>query len=113
MRTAGFTLEDFLSQLREIKKMGPLTQLVEMLPGMSRLASRMPDGTQEKQLKKIEAGGYSKEAFLKGEHVDQNGRYENLTVHDLRGSVANLVNVSPNDSESLRSSMSVQVKPTK
>ena len=41
MRTAGFSLEDFLSQLREIKKMGSLAQLVEMLPGMSRLASRI------------------------------------------------------------------------
>jgi signal recognition particle subunit SRP54 len=55
MRTTGFSLEDFLSQLRELKKMGPLTQLVEMLPGMSRLASRLPDGVQEEQLKKVEA----------------------------------------------------------
>jgi len=55
MRTTGFSLEDFLSQLRELKKMGPLTQLMEMLPGMSRLASRLPDGAQEEQLKKVEA----------------------------------------------------------
>jgi signal recognition particle subunit SRP54 len=55
MRTADFSLEDFLSQLREIKKMGPLTQLMEMLPGLSQLAGRLPDGAQEEQLKKVEA----------------------------------------------------------
>ncbi len=53
VRTASFNLEDFLSQLRAIKKMGPLGQLVEMLPGLPRLAGQLPDG--EKQLKKVEA----------------------------------------------------------
>lgn len=37
VRTASFNLEDFLSQLREIQKMGPVAQLVEMLPGASQL----------------------------------------------------------------------------
>ena len=35
--------------------MGPLAQLVEMLPAFSQLAQRLPDGTEEKQLKKVEA----------------------------------------------------------
>ncbi|TZE83377.1 signal recognition particle protein [Calorimonas adulescens] len=30
-----FTLEDFLDQLQQIKRMGPLSQLVEMIPGLS------------------------------------------------------------------------------
>jgi signal recognition particle subunit SRP54 len=55
MRTASFNLEDFLSQLREIQKMGPVAQLVEMLPGASQLARRLPEGMEEKQLKKVEA----------------------------------------------------------
>jgi signal recognition particle subunit SRP54 len=55
VQTASFDLEDFLSQLREVKKMGPVAQLVEMLPGVSRLASRLPAGIEEKQLKKVEA----------------------------------------------------------
>ena len=55
VRTASFDLEDFLSQLRAIKKMGPVSQLVDMLPGMSKLAGQLPAGTEEKQLKKIEA----------------------------------------------------------
>ena len=35
--------------------MGPIAQLVEMLPGISKIASRLPDGAQEEQLKKVEA----------------------------------------------------------
>ncbi len=35
--------------------MGPLAQLAEMLPGVSKIASRLPDGAQEAQLKKVEA----------------------------------------------------------
>jgi len=52
---ASFNLEDFLSQLRTIKNMGPVGQLLEMLPGVSRLAAKVPEGTEEKQLKKVEA----------------------------------------------------------
>jgi signal recognition particle subunit SRP54 len=55
VRTASFNLDDFLSQLKEIQKMGPLAQIIEMLPGLPRLAGRLPDGTEEKQLKKVEA----------------------------------------------------------
>jgi signal recognition particle subunit SRP54 len=55
VKTASFNLEDFLSQLRELQKMGPIDQLVEMLPGASQLASQLPAGMEEKQLKKVEA----------------------------------------------------------
>lgn len=55
MRTATFNLEDFLTNLREIRKMGPLAQLVEMIPGLPKLANRLPDGMGEKQLTKVEA----------------------------------------------------------
>jgi len=55
VKTASFTLEDFLDQLGEIQKMGPVAQLVEMLPGASQLARQMPAGMEEKQLKKVEA----------------------------------------------------------
>ena len=55
VRTASFDLEDFLSQLRMVKKMGPVAQLVEMLPGLPQLAKQLPEGAQEAQLKKVEA----------------------------------------------------------
>ena len=37
LRKSQFTLEDFLEQLQEVKKMGPLSQVLGMLPGMNRL----------------------------------------------------------------------------
>ncbi len=37
LRKSLFTLEDFLEQLQEVKKMGPLSQVLGMLPGMNRL----------------------------------------------------------------------------
>ena len=36
LREASFTLEDFLSQLQQVKKMGPLSQVLGMLPGVGR-----------------------------------------------------------------------------
>jgi signal recognition particle subunit SRP54 len=55
LHNASFDLEDFQQQLKELRKMGPLSQLIEMLPGMSKMAGRLPDDVQEKQMKKVEA----------------------------------------------------------
>ena len=55
VKTASMNLEDFLSQLAEIRKMGPVSNLLEMLPGASKLARQLPAGMEEEQLKKIEA----------------------------------------------------------
>jgi signal recognition particle subunit SRP54 len=55
IQKSGFNLEDFLDQLKTIRKMGPIAQIVEMLPGMSRLANKLPSGDQEAQLKKVES----------------------------------------------------------
>ena len=55
IKTASFNLEDFLDQLKAIRKMGPIAQLAEMLPGVGKIASRLPEGAQEAQLKKVEA----------------------------------------------------------
>lgn len=55
MRTADFDLDDLYEQLQQIHKMGPVTKLMEMLPGFSRLASYVPDDEGEKRLKKVEA----------------------------------------------------------
>ena len=38
MRRAEFTLEDFLDQLRQMKKMGPIEDVLKMLPGVNRAA---------------------------------------------------------------------------
>jgi signal recognition particle subunit SRP54 len=43
-RKAQFTFEDFFDQLQEIKKMGPLQQVLGMIPGMNRLPSNLEIG---------------------------------------------------------------------
>jgi signal recognition particle subunit SRP54 len=55
MMKAQFDLEDFLSQLQQIKKMGPLSQLLGMMPGMSQLSKELPEDVTDKQFKQIEA----------------------------------------------------------
>jgi signal recognition particle subunit SRP54 len=55
LRTATFTLEDFLDQLQQVKKMGPMSQLMDMIPGLSSLAGQIPAEVTDKQLVKIEA----------------------------------------------------------
>ncbi|HEY65099.1 MAG TPA: signal recognition particle protein [Caldilineae bacterium] len=50
-----FDLEDFLTQLREIKKLGPLSQLLEMLPGFSRISKDLAPEVTDQQMKKMEA----------------------------------------------------------
>jgi signal recognition particle subunit SRP54 len=53
LRKSQFTFEDFLEQLREIRKMGSLQEIMSMIPGMSRLApGAAPD---EKALVRVEA----------------------------------------------------------
>ncbi|HZC78585.1 MAG TPA: signal recognition particle protein, partial [Ktedonobacterales bacterium] len=39
MANASFDLDDFLNQMRQVRKMGPLTQLLEMIPGMGKTLS--------------------------------------------------------------------------
>ncbi|MDY6911272.1 MAG: signal recognition particle protein [Chloroflexota bacterium] len=57
VRQARFDLEDFLDQLQQVKKMGSLGQIVDMIPGMSKLTKKLPTGAavDDGQLKKIEA----------------------------------------------------------
>ncbi|MGH2786620.1 MAG: signal recognition particle protein [Actinomycetota bacterium] len=52
-RRAEFTFDDFLSQLQALKKMGPMSQVLAMLPGMSKLP--IGDAEVEGQLPRIEA----------------------------------------------------------
>ncbi len=56
MMNGKFTLEDFANQLKQVKKMGPLSQILDMLPGSIGQAAKMVDPKDaENQLKKTEA----------------------------------------------------------
>ena len=60
LRQATFDLDDFLGQLQQLKNMGPLNQIMEMIPGLSGVKGRMPtDELDEGRVKKIEALIYS------------------------------------------------------
>jgi signal recognition particle subunit SRP54 len=55
IREASFDLEDFLEQLHQVKQMGPLTQLLEMIPGMRGLSQQVSAEATDDQFKHIEA----------------------------------------------------------
>lgn len=56
MLTGQFTLEDFAKQLRQMKKMGPISQLFGMLPGQLSVVAKSVDPQEaEGQLKTVEA----------------------------------------------------------
>ncbi len=50
-----FTLEDFLAQMQQIKKLGPLGKIMEMIPGFGQMARDVDMNEAEKDLKRIEA----------------------------------------------------------
>ncbi len=56
MLAGQFTLEDFAKQLRQMKKMGPISQLFGMLPGqLGAVAKNVDPNEAEDQLKSVEA----------------------------------------------------------
>jgi signal recognition particle subunit SRP54 len=56
MLAGEFSLDDFAKQLRQVRKMGPIGQILEMLPGgMGQLARQIDPKDAEKQLKMTEA----------------------------------------------------------
>lgn len=58
VREGRFDLEDFLNQMQEIKKMGPLENILGMLPGMDKVMRNAPKekmGVDEKQMARVEA----------------------------------------------------------
>jgi signal recognition particle subunit SRP54 len=54
-RQATFDLEDFLVQIQSVKKMGSLSQIMEMIPGMGQMSKRMPADFDDNQIKRVEA----------------------------------------------------------
>ncbi|HNQ90321.1 MAG TPA: signal recognition particle protein [Verrucomicrobiota bacterium] len=54
MRKGQFTLDDFLDQLRQMRKMGPLENLVGLLPGGGELARQADLGQSEREFRRME-----------------------------------------------------------
>jgi signal recognition particle subunit SRP54 len=54
LRKGSFDFEDFLAAMQQMRKLGPLQQILAMIPGMGQLA-RDEELVSEKDLKRIEA----------------------------------------------------------
>jgi len=55
MRTMSFTLDDFLEQMGQVRQMGPLEDLMAMIPGANRMKGLKNAQIDERQLSHIEA----------------------------------------------------------
>ena len=55
MLREGFTMDDLLAQMQQIRKMGGLQKLMGMIPGMERAMAQAPQAASDEQLTRIEA----------------------------------------------------------
>ncbi len=55
MLKTGFTMDDMLAQMQQIRKMGGLKKLMGMIPGAERLAAQTNTEVDETQIAKVEA----------------------------------------------------------
>ena len=90
----AFDFEVFLNSMQQMRKLGPLQQLLKMIPGMDQLA-RDEELVSEKELKKIEAIIYSMTPFeRRNPDVIKNSRKERIArgsgtkVHDVTALVS-------------------------
>ena len=55
LMSGEFNLEDFLSQMQQIKRMGPLGKVLDMIPGMNKMSQGVDLSGAEGDLKRVEA----------------------------------------------------------
>ncbi len=55
IRTQSFTLDDFLDQLQQVKKMGPLDEILKMMPGANKIKGLDSAKVDEGQMGRVEA----------------------------------------------------------
>jgi signal recognition particle subunit SRP54 len=55
MRNNEFTFEDFLEQMEQVKKLGPLDQILDMLPGANKLKGMKDLKVDDKQMSRVES----------------------------------------------------------
>ncbi len=65
-----FTLQDFYDQLQSLQKMGPLQQIMSMIPGAGMF--KLPEGMMEKQEEKMNNYKIIIQSMTKGEREDPN-----------------------------------------
>lgn len=90
MMEGNFNLEDFLEQLHQVKKLGPLNKVLDMIPGMGQLTKEIPQEDMEKQLKRTQAiissmttGERRNPRVLNGSRKRRVARGSGTTVQDI------------------------------
>ena len=76
MRTASFTFDDFLEQLGQVRNMGPLDELLKMMPGANKMKGLNNLQVDEKQISHVEAiiQSMTKEEKIHPELINANRR---------------------------------------
>jgi signal recognition particle subunit SRP54 len=76
MRTASFTFDDFLEQLGQVRNMGPLDELLKMMPGANKMKGLNNLKVDEKQISHVEAiiQSMTKEEKIHPELINANRR---------------------------------------
>jgi signal recognition particle subunit SRP54 len=92
MRKASFTFADFLNQMRQIRRMGPLKGLLEMIPGMGQALKGVD--IDDGHLKRVEAIILSmtneerdKPDLIKGRRIERIAKGSGVTVKEVGGLV--------------------------
>ena len=90
LRTADFTFDDFLEQMQQVRKMGPLDQLLGMIPGLSGAGQLKGLQVDEKELVKMEAiirsmtpEGRANPSIIKGSRRRRIARGSGTKVQDV------------------------------
>ena len=73
IRTQSFTFDDFIEQLQQVKKMGPLDEILKMLPGAGKIKGLENAKVDENQMGRVEAIIYSMTPHEKSHPESING----------------------------------------
>ena len=82
LRKGGFTLDDMLDSMQQMQKMGPLGQVMSMIPGMGNLAGEAQAAVDRGDLKRTEA---IIRAMTRGERRDPTDPQQLAPAADRRG----------------------------
>jgi signal recognition particle subunit SRP54 len=92
VREASFDLEDFLEQFQQIRNMGPMSQILGMLPGMGQMIQDMSPEVADRQFKRTEAIILSmtpeerrKPRIINGSRRKRIARGSGTTVQEVNG----------------------------
>jgi signal recognition particle subunit SRP54 len=77
MLQGKFTLEDFRNQMKQIRRMGPLKDIIKMIPGLGGLFDSNPDIDAEGDMGRIEAiiGSMTKDERANPDRIDRSRRH--------------------------------------